>query len=589
MLLAEFAIFLAAAIVAVPLFKRLGLGSVLGYLAAGAVIGPFALGLIQKVEEKMQLAEFGVVLLLFLIGLELAPARLWKMRGTVFGLGGAQMLVTGLALSGAGLALGLGWAPALVVGIALSLSSTAFVLQMLAERNELATAHGRSAFGILLFQDLAAIPMLAIVPALAGQGGVATGNPWLKALTIAGVFAGLVLTGRYLMRPLFKIIASARTQELTTALALLVVVGTALLMHEVGLSMALGAFLAGVLLAESEYRHELEADIEPFKGLLLGLFFTTVGMSVDFSLVVRSPGTVLGLVLGLTATKLGAMYLVARITGHEGGTVNRLAISLSQGGEFAFVIFGVAERSGVIHSPLMNLLVVVVSLSMVLTPLLMLLYDRWAARVKARTPQRPFDEIDGGEAQVIIAGFGRFGQIVARLLRANRISFTALEINTAQVDFVRRFGSKVYYGDASRLDLLRAAKTDKARLLVLAIDDPERSVLTAKTVLQHFPHVKIIARARNRAHVYALMALGIQNVIREAFHSSLLAGQMTLEELGLSPVDARETVRKFQEYDEEVLLQQFKFRDDEKALIATAQQSTKDLEKIFEQDARARI
>jgi monovalent cation:proton antiporter-2 (CPA2) family protein len=590
MLIAELAIFLAAAIVAVPLFKRLGLGSVLGYLAAGAVIGPSGLGLIHGVEEKMHLAEFGVVLLLFLIGLELAPARLWKLRGAVFGLGGAQMLGTGAILVAAGLVLGLGFAPAVVVGVALSLSSTAFVLQLLGERNELASPHGRAAFGILLFQDLAAIPLLAIVPALAASSAPAVGgNPLLKVATVVGVFIGLVLAGRYLMRPLFRIVASARSQELSTGFALLVVIGTALLMQKVGLSMALGAFLAGVLLAESEYRHELEADIEPFKGLLLGLFFTSVGMSADLALVIERPAAVAGLVAGLTVAKLGATYLIARILGHRADGAARLAIALSQGGEFAFVIFGLAARSHVIPGGLASILVVGVSLSMVLTPLLFLAYDRWSARAGARQPQQPYDAIDPEEGQVIIAGFGRFGQIVARLLRANRIPFTALEANMTQVDFVRRFGSKVYYGDASRLELLRAAKADRARLFVLAIDDPEVSVRTAQTVIQHFPKAKILARARNRQHLYALMALGIDNIVREVFFSSLQLAQRALEELGLPISDAREAVRKFQEHDEAQAKEQFKVRDDEEALIATARQAAQDLEKIFEKDASTRI
>ncbi len=592
MLIAEIAIVLGAAVVAVPLFKRLGLGSVLGYLAAGAVIGPSGLGLIGGVEDKLHIAEFGVVLLLFLIGLELAPARLWKMKGAVFGVGAAQLFGTGAVLAAVALALGLDPVSALVVGVALSLSSTAFVMQLLAERNELASPHGRSAFGILLFQDLAAIPMLAIVPLLGAPvlgavPGAAGGNIGSRVAVVVAAFGGLILAGRFLMRPLFRLVASARTQELSTAFALLVVIGTALLMQKVGLSMALGSFLAGVLLAESEYRHELEADIEPFKGLLLGFFFTAVGMSADLGIIRSQPGVVLAVVGALTVAKIAVLYGVARLARHTSAAAVRLAIVLSQGGEFAFVIFGVAEQSHVVPKVIADLLVVTVSLSMALTPLLLLAHDRW----RARLPSAPavYDEIQGEDGHVIIAGFGRFGQIVARLLRANRIPFTALEANMTQVDFVRRFGNHVYYGDASRVDLLRAAKVDRARLFVLAIDDPEASVRTAKEVLHHFPGTKIIARARNRQHAYALMDLGIQQIVREAFHSSLETARLALEELGLTQAEAREATRKFQEYDERQLEEQFQVRDNEAALVATAKKAAQDLEKIFEQDSRARI
>jgi monovalent cation:proton antiporter-2 (CPA2) family protein len=584
----ELAIFLAAAVVTVPLLKRIGLGSVLGYLAAGAAIGPSGLGLIQEVKEKLHMAEFGVVLLLFLIGLELAPARLWRMRGTVFGLGAAQIAATGAALAAGALGLGLGLGPAVIVGITLSLSSTAFVVQMLGERNELATAHGRSAFGILLFQDLAAIPMLAIVPALGTGAPGAGGGAARQAALGVGAFVVLVLAGRFLMRPLFRLVASARSHELSTAFALLVVIGTALLMQRVGLSMALGAFLAGVVLAESEFRHELEASIEPFKGLLLGLFFTAVGMSADLGILARTPGLVAAVVAGLVATKVGALYAVARLTRHGPTASWSLALALSQGGEFAFVIFDVAARSRVVPGPLADLMVVAVSLSMAMTPLLLVARDRLRAR-RAAGAARAYDQIQGDEGHVIIAGFGRFGQIIARLLRANRIKFTALEANMTQVDFVRRFGNLVYYGDASRVDLLRAAGTDRARLFVLAIDDPEASVRTAKAVLHHFPGTKIVARARNRSHAFALMALGIEAIVRETLHSSLIAARRALEELGLTPGEAREAARKFQEYDEAQLREQFEVRDDEAALVATAKRAAQDLEKIFEQDARARI
>ena len=589
-MLAELAILLGAAVIAVPLFKRVGLGSVLGYLAAGAVIGPSGLGLIEGVEEKKHTAELGVVLLLFIIGLELAPGRLWRMRGAVFGLGSLQMLACGALLAGGAAALlPLPPATALIVGLALSLSSTAFVLQVLAERKELASPHGRSAFGILLFQDLAAIPLLAVVPALGTSVSARDVNAWQQAGLVVGAFVFLVVAGRYLMRPVFRLVMSARSHELSTAVALLVVVGTSLLMEHVGLSMALGSFLAGVLLSESEYRHELEANIEPFKGLLLGFFFISVGMSARLTVITEQPVLLVVLVLGLTAAKVAGIYGVARVTGHAHKAALRLAVVLSQGGEFAFVIFDVAMANRLLPGPVRDLLTVVVSLSMVLTPLLCLVLDRLFARAAEATGKRPYDEIAGGDRHVIIAGFGRMGQIVARMLRANRIPFTALEINTTQVDFVRRFGNAVYYGDASRPDLLRAARVGEARLFVLAIDDPEASVRTAEAVLHHFPGIRIVARARNRQHAYALMALGIEVIVRETFYSSLRVSRTVLEELGLGPNEAREAARKFEEYDTAQLVEQFKVRDDERALIATARKAAQDLEKIFEQDTSAKI
>lgn len=582
------AIFLAAAVVAVPIFTRLGLGSVLGYLAAGVVIGPSGLGLIHEVEETLHFAEFGVVLLLFLVGLELEPARLWRMRGAVFGLGGAQVLATGLALAGIGVALGLPAPAAVVAGLGLSMSSTAFALQVLGEKNELATPHGRSAFGILLFQDLAAIPALALVPLL-GPGGGGQGSPWVRAPLILGVIAAVIVAGRFLLRPAFRFVAAARSHELSVASALLVVVGTAMIMHSVGLSMALGAFLAGVLLADSEYRHELEANIEPFKGLLLGLFFMAVGMSANVRVLLDRPGTVIALVLALVAVKFAVLFALGQATRHPRGASLSLGVALSQGGEFAFVIFGAGREAGAVGHELVELLVMVVTLSMVVTPLLFLARDAHLRRSAARAAgERPFDEVPDDGSRVIIAGFGRFGQIVGRMLRLERIPFTALESNATHVDFIRRFGNRIYYGDASRVDLLRAAHADRAELFVLAIDDIEASMRTVHVVQQHFPHLKIIARARNRQHAYALLAAGINVVIRENFAGSLEAARATLEELGLPPSDARESVRRFAEYDEEMVRKLFALRNDEKALIASAREYGAELERLFERDARER-
>lgn len=587
MQLAQPAVFLAAAVLAVPLFQRIGLGSVLGYLAAGAAIGPSGLGLIDEVEDTLHAAEFGVVLLLFIIGLELQPKRLWQLRGAVFGQGGAQVVLTTLAIAPLAWLLGLAPAPALVVGFALSLSSTAFVLQILGERRELAQPHGQAAFGILLAQDLAAIPALAVLPLLASGGDAAEsgGDPWSALALAAAVIAGLVFGGRLLLRPLFRWVLSTRSHELSSAWALLVVIGTALLMEEVHLSAALGAFLAGVLLADSEYRHELEANIEPFKGLLLGLFFVAVGMSADLGLVAARPLPVLGIVAGLVAVKFLALLAVGRLTKLSLRASTDLAIALSQGGEFAFVLFGVAGKAGLLAPEVTDLLLVAVTLSMVVTPLLYKLRDRLAR--SARAEDRAHDAIHE-ENPVLIAGFGRFGQIVARVLRSAKIPFTALEVSSEQVDFVRRYGNKIYYGDASRIELLRAARADRAQLLVVAIDDVDASLRTIRCAREHFPALRVLARVRNRQHAFAARALGANIIVRETFQASLDAARQALEELGLSPSDAREMVRTFREYDERLLNEQYALRDDEKALIAVSRRFSEDLEKIFEADARRR-
>ena len=586
-MLTQSAIFLAAAVVAVPIFKRIGLGSVLGYLAAGAMIGPSGLGLIHEVEATMHFAELGVVLLLFLIGLELQPSRLWKIRSLVFGAGGAQVVASAVILGVIGVALGASASTAVVVGVALAMSSTAFALQVLGEKNELATSHGRTAFGVLLFQDLAAIPTLALVPMLGvSQAGPGEGQASRVALVV-GVIVAVILAGRFLVRPVFRIVASAKSHELSIASALLVVLGTAILMNAIGLSMALGAFIAGVLLADSEYRHELESNIEPFKGLLLGLFFMAVGMSANLGLVVERPGAVFGLVFALVAVKFAVLFGLARVMRLSTLPAFSLAVALSQGGEFAFVIFGVGRQAQVLGRELSDLLAVVVTLSMAVTPLLFMVRDRLAASL-SRGEAREFDTVQDDNSRVIVAGFGRFGQIVARLLRHKKIPFTALEINPTQVDFVRRYGNRIYYGDASRVDLLRAAGADRANLFVLAIDDPEASVRTAKAVQHHFPGLKIIARARNRQHALALLGLNIHYVIRETYLSSLDAARQTLEDLGLPTAEARDAIRTFRDYDENMVRDQVAFKDDEKKLIASAQQAAAELERLFEQDARER-
>lgn len=581
--LRETIVFLLAAVILVPLFKRLGIGAVLGYLVAGLIIGPWGLGFIRNADNILHFAELGVVLLLFIIGLELQPSRLWALRKTVFGLGGAQVAFSGGALGLAAMAMGLPWMPALIIGLILSSSSTAMVLQLLAERKQLNTHHGRAAFGILLFQDLAAIPLLAIIPLLAG--GTSRGN--VAIVQAIALIALVVIVGRWLLRPLLRVVARAADQEIFTAAALLIVIGTAWLMQQAGLSMALGAFLAGVLLAESEYRHELEADIEPFKGLLLGLFFIAVGMAADLGTLVHRPFLTLGLVIGLMALKAAVLYGVARFARQTHAAAVQLAFYLAQGGEFAFVLFGVASGAKLIASDLSDLLIVVVSMSMALTPLLILLNDKVLKLGQDKNAAPPFDLIEPHEHTVVIAGFGRFGQIVARMLRMKKIPFTVLEASFEQVDFVRKFGNKIYFGDASRLDLLRAAHVEKARAFVLAIDHVEASVKTAQLVKTHFPHLTIYARARNRQHAYQLMDIGVTYIERETFLSSLNLAQTLLRGLGLASSDVEEAARRFRQHDEALLQRQHLVYRDEAQLIASARQGAEELERLFEEDTEA--
>lgn len=583
-MLSQAAVFFAAAVIVVPIFRKLGLGAVLGYLAAGALIGPFGLKLINDAPAIMHFAEFGVVLLLFIIGLELQPARLWTFRTTVFGLGGAQVVLTGLALGAVAVALGHGLAAAGVIGLSLALSSTAFVLQTLAERGELKDRHGRVAFAILLFQDIAAIPLLAGVPLLGAGAAMTDGAAPLTLLKVAGVLIAVVIGGNYLLRPLLRAVAATRTTELFTASALLIVSGTALLMNAVGISMALGAFLAGMLLANSEYRHQLEADIEPFKGLLLGLFFISVGMALNLGLLRESAGTVGLMVAGLIVIKAALVYALARLWGLNHPSARSLAMAIPQGGEFAFVIFTAAVAAGVMTKDTEELLVLVVSLSMAATPALQLARD-WLTRGFVPEVAEPYHVAPADEQQVIIAGFGRVGQIVGRILAARRIPFVALDSSAEQVDFVRKFGSEIYYGDASKLELLRAAKAETARVLVLAIDDVEASLRTAETVIRHFPHLKIYARARNRRHAHQLMDLGVTMLQRETFLSSLDLAREVLLGLGMGPVEASRTVATFRDHDLRRLFEHYTHYTDEEKMRSLAKASAKELEEMFARDA----
>ncbi|MCC6208235.1 MAG: cation:proton antiporter [Gammaproteobacteria bacterium] len=588
-LLEQAAIYLGAAIIAVPLFNRLGFGSILGYLIAGIAIGPGVLGLVTDVDNIFHFAELGVVLLLFLIGLELQPSRLWVLRRSIFGLGAAQVLVTAMALAAAGWWLmGLNFTAAIVAGLGLSLSSTAFVVQLLAEKKQLATLSGRSAFAVLLFQDLAVVPMLALIPLLGPHSGQGVITPGAVLVALAA-FVILIAVGHFLLRPVFRLVASAGGPEIFTAATLLVVIGAALLMEMAGFSMALGAFLAGVLLADSEYRHELEANLQPFKGLLLGLFFIAVGMSVNLEVVGERPLVIAALVCGLLLIKATVLYALARLFRIDGHHARNLALVLPQGGEFAFVLFGAAFEHQVLGRDLVDLLIVAVTLSMAATPALYLFNERVLQRWLEGEKPPVFDSINEDEAPpVIIAGFGRVGQIVGRVLRMSQIPFTALEISQTQVDFVRKFGGKLYYGDASRVELLRAAHADKARLLVLAINDIEASVKTARTVRQHFPNLEILARVRNRHHAHLLMELGIRVLVREVYFSSLELTRNVLSRLGFSEAQARLTVNTFREYDEDALVKQHAIHQDEKMMIQGVKAAARELEALFESDIKSR-
>ncbi|MBL9039091.1 MAG: cation:proton antiporter [Archangium sp.] len=584
----EAVVFLISAVVAVMLFKRAGLGSVLGYLVAGLVVGPSGFAFVSDVERVSSVAELGVVLLLFIIGLELQPSRLWQMRGHVFGLGGLQVGATTAVLALLGLGFGLSPVAALVTGFALSLSSTALAVQVLAERNQLTAQHGRIAFGILLFQDLAAIPFLALLPLLGAHASPVEGHTGLGLLRVAVTFGSMVVASRFVLRPVLKQVAALHSQELFTAFALLVVVGTAVVMETIGLSATLGAFVAGVLLADSEYRHELEADIEPFKGLLLGLFFISVGMSVNMSLFIAKPFTVLGLVLGLLLVKGAVLFGIGRRRGGSLLGALRLAVSTSQGGEFAFVVFGLATANAVLPPDVVQLLTLVVSASLAVTPLAFAAFERvLAPRLQPPKPERAFDTVvHEGEIPVVIAGFGRVGQVVGRVLTARHIPFVALDASSEHVDFVRRFGNRVFYGDASRLALLQAAGAAQAKLFVLAIDDMDKSVEVAKVVQKHFPHLTIVARARNRQHAYELLALNIEHVNRETFASSIELTGDVLGLLGLPSSEVLRTMEAFRAHDEHLLKDSFEHRGDMSKLQARAQQARADLEKLFEADAK---
>lgn len=587
-------VYLAAAVIAVPLAKRLGLGSVLGYLVAGIVIGPFGLGLVgEEGQDVMAFAEFGVVMMLFLIGLELQPRRVWQLRAPILGLGGLQLVVTAVALAGIGLAAGFGFRAGLAAGLILALSSTAIVLQTLNEKGLMRTAGGQSAFSVLLFQDLAVIPLLALLPLLAPSGVAAAGHgdalawidtlpAWNRALVVLGAVAIIVVGGRYPLRVAFRAIARTGVREVFVAAALLLVIGIALLMELVGLSPALGTFLAGVVLADSEYRHELESDIEPLKGLLLGLFFIAVGVAIDFRLILERPGTIASLTAGLMIAKFVVLIGLARLfrLGTDQGVL--FAAALAQGGEFAFVLFSFAGQTGVLEPAVTGPLVAVVALSMALTPLVLLVNERLIQPrfgTRERTA-RPADVIEE-ENRVIVAGFGRFGSIVGRLLTANGVGTTVLDVDSDRVELLRRLGLRVFYGDATRYDLLASAGAARAELLVLALDDPAEIRNLVRTARKHFPNLTILARAFDRPDLYELVDDGVVHAYRDTLDTSLRMGVDALRLLGFRAYQAQRAAQRFRRDDEAATRELGGLRHDRRRYLTVARERIAELERVL--------
>ena len=581
----DWLIFLLAALVVVPIGKRLGLSTVLGYLAAGLAIGPYGLNLAGDPAATLQFAELGVVMLLFIVGLELQPRRLLVMRRWVFGLGVAQVSSVTLALATPmHFMFAVGWPQALLLGFALSLSRTAFMLQLLGEQKKLNAPHGRAAFGVLLLQDLAVIPVIAAINLLAPRANNAAevqAMIWGPLLFMVGV-----TSARLLLRPALRAIAATGIQELFTAAALVMVLGAAAATERVGLSMGLGAFLAGMLVADSEYRHQLETDIAPFKGLLLGLFFMAVGMSVDLALLLREPLLIIVLALALMLLKALVLYPIARSMALDRQSAARLAVTVSQGGEFAFVLLTAAVSTDFLDKHIAQQWILVVTLSMALTPLALALLERVFLKGRAT---REYDPIDVHDHAVVLLGFGRVAQIIGRVLTMRRIPFTALDASPAQIDFVRTFGNKVFYGDPTRLDLLQNAHVDKAKVVVIAVDDTAAALRIAELLRAHFPAVQLIARARNRYHELQLREIGVHHVVRETLHSSLAMTAAVLEGLGLSDVEAAHSVATFKAHDERTLDKQLAVFQDEGAYRQAARDSALELQQLFDEDAEQRL
>ncbi len=594
-------VLLAATVALVPLAKWAGLGTILGYLAAGILIGPYGLGIVSDNETIRQIADFGIVMMLFLIGLELKPAELWRMRHQVLGLGLTQLVATTAILGAVALAIGFSWQSALIIGFALSMSSTAIAMQSVAQRSLIRTDTGRASLVILLVQDVAVIPILAIIPILALVSGsalevltegaveaaeeVVGPRGWVVAAIIIGGFIVASLASRFVIRPLMHFVAVADAREAFIAFALLLVVGAALLATSLGLSPAMGAFLGGVLLADSEYRHELESNLAPFRDLLLGLFFISVGMSIAFSVLIEQPLVVLSLVAVLVGIKFAVVFLLATVFRMHLGERLLLAILLSQAGEFAFVVLQFAQSAMHFTSPELELLTVVVALSMATTPILLFLFDRlWAPRLHSSNVVEPdTGAIEGGRS-VIVLGYGRFGQIVTRLLRARGYRMTLIDDDPAQIALVRRFGVKVFYGDGGRVEILRAAGADEAQMIVIAVAGAERILAIAETIRRNFPHVIIAARAVDRSHAHDLMALGVQVFERETFRAAVRLGERALVALGHSEDEARRAGGAFEAHDVKMLLDSFAVRHDQSAYVGFIRRSSEMLEQVMRAD-----
>ncbi len=584
--LTQLAVFLAAAAIVAPLARRAKLSSVLGYLMAGVVIGPFGVGLVVSLYEVgtiLHVAEFGVALLLFLIGLELRPKRFWAMRKAIFGVGPAQVILSAAILAGLGMLVGVEWQVAIFIGLALSLSATPLALQILEEKGELRQRHGRVAISVLLFQDLAAIPLIALVPLLALSDVADTQTILIAAVKVLGVLVLVVLVGRFLVGWLYRLVTITGVREATTASALLTVVCIAILMQAVGLSPALGAFVAGALLADSEYRHQIEADIAPFSGLLVGLFFIAIGMSLNLTLLLEQFGNIMLAVFALLVVKAGVLFALGLAHGMDTPGARRLALAVSQGGEFGFLLLTTAAANNVLSQNMADFAAVVITLSMMATPFLLLLEELLQ---KEKPPaSQDFDAMpEDGRDHVIVAGFGRFGQIIARVLRARNIPFTALDANAAQVDFVAQFGNKIYYGNAAHPGVLEAAQIAKARAFVLAIDNVEDSLKTAEFVRRRYPHVPVFARARDRQHAYRLIDLGVTRIYRETLGTALGVARDVLEDVGLSTTEAERTITVFREHDERRLLEDYQHASDWEKLRARARRQAEELQELFEKD-----
>lgn len=576
--------FLLASVITVPIFRRFGLSAVLGYLFVGLLLGPFGLKIIADPESTLAISELGVVMMLFVIGLELSPPRLWQMRHRIFGAGSVQVLASSLGLFVAMVWFGVAWKSAVILAIALALSSTAVVLQLLVERKQLSAPHGKSAFGILLFQDIVAIPLLAAIPLIGHSQNLEESFTSAMALKAIVILVVVILLGRYVMRQLFRAVAWTQMREIFTATALLIVIGTGWLMNSVGLSMGLGAFLAGVLMADSEFRHEIEAQVDPFKGLLLGLFFISVGMTINMPTIYASPAFIFFGVLTLMTVKALVLYGIGiwqcKVDRRE---ALLLAGTMALGGEFAFVVFADSVKYGLLEPEWRDRLVAIVGISIALTPLILIALQAAFKKHPLKTEAPLYDAIDEGHPRVVIAGFGRVGQIIGRMLRARKIPFIALENSVEQVALSRKFGNLIYFGDPSRLEVLQSAHIAQAELLVIASDDPETSLKIARLAKRHFPHLRIVARARNRQHAFRLMDIGVA-AIRETLYSSIEMGKMSFIGLGFKQQQAEEFARLFIAHDESILAEQYLVHDNEAALIASATQAYKDLEAIFDAD-----